>query len=140
MILSEGSSSLLMVRVTLSLSGGQTMHSWRNYFLVAFAALFLLACEDKNPLLGEWKLEKPQGHKLQAYNFAVMTGNESMRFEKDRMSSAKNVATVSYSVSGDEVTVRYNLSGLENTYTIIDGHYFLVEVPDVGTFKYVRAN
>lgn len=108
--------------------------------IVAGAALLLMACEDKNPLLGEWTLDKSSTVAAYDLKMAAVTGNDRIKFEQDRVISGTHARAVSYSVSGSSVTVRYSESGDKNTYDIIDNSSFSFDIPEVGTFRYVRLN
>lgn len=105
-----------------------------------FAALTLSACKDQNPLLGEWALERTPDIKYETFQMAQVTGNGHFKFEPDRVVSGNEAIAVSYSVSGNEVTVTYELSGQKNTYEIVDNKAFFLEHPTLGKFKYVRVH
>ena len=106
--------------------------------IVAGATLLLLACEEKNPLLGEWTLDQTSNVAAYDLKMAEVTGNGRITFEKDRMISGTHARAVSYTVSGNTVTVRYSKSGDKNTYDIVDNSTFSFDIPEVGTFKYVK--
>lgn len=108
-------------------------------FTLAAAALLLAACGDQNPLLGKWALQKTSGIKAYDFKMAQVTGNAQITFKEDRVISGTKALKVSYSVSGEEVTVKYAHNGNSNTYAIIDDSYFMFDIPRVGTFKYVRV-
>ena len=103
------------------------------------AALLLAACGDQNPLLGKWALQKTSGIKAYDFKMAQVTGNAKITFKEDRVISGTKALKVTYSVSGEEVTVKYDHNGNSNTYAIIDDTYFMFDIPKVGTFKYVRV-
>jgi len=101
-------------------------------------SLVLAACSEPNPILGEWKLDKSSKIDAYSFNMAKITGNARITFEEERMVSGNKAIGVSYSVSGDEVTVSYP-DGKSNTYTIVDKNQFTFDIPEVGTFHYVRV-
>jgi len=108
--------------------------------IVAGAALMLLACQDKNPLLGEWVLDKSSDVKAYDLKMAEVAGNGKIKFELDRMVSGTHARAVSYSVKGNTVTVRYVESGNSNAYDIVDRRAFSFYIPEVGTFNYTRLH
>lgn len=110
------------------------------FALATAAALLLTACGDENPLLGKWALQKTSGIKAYDFKMAQVTGNGQITFKEDRVVSGAKALKVSYSVSGVEVTVKYEHNDNANTYAIIDDSYFMFDIPEVGTFKYVRVH
>ncbi len=114
------------------------LKSINKTLLLAGAALMLLACQEQNPLLGEWALDKSSDVKPYDLKMAEVAGNGKIKFEQDRMVSGTHARAVSYSVSGNTVTVRYIESGDSNSYDIVDGRAFSFYIPEVGTFIYTR--
>lgn len=130
----------LIIRLCANMEGSRHMiKTCKNTILALGAALLLTACQEQNPLLGEWSLVKTAELNVSAYKLAQISGNGRITFEEEQMRSGKHAMEVSYSVSGNEVTVHYQ-SGEKNTYLVEDGKHFVFEIPKAGKFKYVRVN
>lgn len=103
-------------------------------------SLLLLACKEENPLLGEWTLEKTENISDYAFKVARATGNGRIRFESDRVVSGKQSVNINYLVDGNKITVHYVERNIDDTYIIKNDSHFNMEIPKIGTFKYVRAD
>lgn len=132
--------AILSIRMHMSWGAAYMRYLHVKVFVLATAALLLAGCSDPNPLLGKWALQKTSGIKAYDFKMAQVTGNGQITFKEDRVISGKKALEVSYSVSGAEVTVKYAHNGNANTYAIIDDNYFMFDIPEVGTFKYVRVH
>ena len=131
--------AILTLKLHMSRGAAHMSHLRFKVFALATATLLLAACSDPNPLLGKWTLQKTSGIKAYDFKMAQVTGNGQITFKEDRVISGTKALKVTYSVSGEEVTVKYAHNGNANTYAIIDDSYFMFDIPEVGTFKYVRA-
>jgi len=100
--------------------------------------LLLLGCNERNPLLGQWKLIKTTEINSSAFKIAQISGNGNITFEEKRMLSGNYAMDVSYTVNGNEVTVHYS-NGEKNAYVVESNDQFTFDIPKVGTFKYVRV-
>lgn len=117
------------------------MFGWRSIAAaLVLAVLSVTACGEKNPLIGEWRVDDKNFNSIvQSALNAAGSGSPMIVFTADKMIAGDQAKQVSYEVAGDRVVVTAKGESNGQVYTVIDGNYFDVQLPLAMKLRYVKV-
>jgi hypothetical protein len=102
------------------------------------AAVFLVACGDSNPLIGEWQIDEDElPSPIRAAMEMAGMGIE-IEFDDDRMIIDGRSILVSYLVEDDKITVVPNGENTGDVFRVIDKSHIELVVPVIGGIVYEK--